>query len=343
MKKIRLGQTGLMVSELGFGGIPITRLELNEAADLVRHCFDQGVNFFDTAHAYRDSEAKIGAGLAGVRDKVYLATKSMVRDAKGATENLEESLRHLRTETIDLFQFHNLYKPEMLEQILAPGGAYGALDKARDQGKVRHLGFSSHNIDAAIAACRTGLFATVQIPFNFVEHDPADKLFGVARERDMGIIAMKPLGGGMLGRAELCFGFLRQYQDVVPIAGVQSRDEIDEIVEIYRAGRPLSQAGREEIERIKAELGGKFCHRCGYCQPCPEGVNIPLVLLFKSQTKRFPIQFALERNQEVMKTAEGCAQCGECEAKCPYELPIPELIKETVEYYREFERRYAQQ
>ena len=342
MKRIVIGKTGLEVYRLGFGGIPITRLASNEAAGLVRYCFDQGITFFDTANAYGDSEPKIGSALQDVRKQVTLATKTLERDAAGAMGQLEKSLEHLKTEHIDIYQIHNISYHEVLEKVLGHGGAYEALVQARDQGKIGHIGFSSHNLDIAVKVCRTGLFATVQIPFNLIEHDPAEKLFQVARQHDMGIIAMKPLGGGLLNRPDLCFGFLQPHDDVIPIPGVESKREVDENLQYYRAPQALSRQDWAEIEKIRTEMGTRFCHRCEYCLPCPEGIVIWRVLLFKAQAKRFLPETAIKMAMEPMKTAENCAQCGECEAKCPYELPVPDLINETLDYYRQFCEQHGQ-
>jgi len=341
MKSTRLGKTGIQVSELGFGGIPITRLGFDEAVDLVKYCVDQGITFFDTAYVYGDSEAKIGRALQGIRDKVVLATKTLVRDAAGAMAQLEESLNRLKTDHIDLYQLHNISNNEALDQILGPGGAYEAAVQARDEGKIGHIGFTAHNLDIAEKACRTGLFATVQVPFNFIEHDPAEKLFPLAHENDMGIIAMKPFGGGMLDRAELCFGFLQQYGKVIPIPGLQSRQEVDENTRLYETPRSLTRQDWDEIESIRSELGANFCHRCEYCLPCPEGVAISQVLLFKSQTKRFPPEMAIKLSAGPMETAENCVQCEECLEKCPYELPVPDMISESLEYYRQFREQHG--
>ena len=341
MKSVRLGKTGIQISEVGFGGIPITRLSFDEGVDLVKHCFDQGITFFDTAYAYGDSEAKIGPALEGVRDRVVLATKTLVRDAAGAKAQLEESLSRLKTDHIDLYQLHNISNDESLDKILAPGGAYEAAVQAREEGKIGHIGFTAHNLDIAEKACRTGLFATVQVPFNFIEHDPADKLFPLARENDMGIIAMKPFGGGLLERAELCFGFLQQHGDVIPIPGLQSKQEVDENVRLYEKPRVLTQQDRDEIESIRSELGDRFCHRCEYCLPCPEGVAVWQVLLFKAQTKRFPPEMVMKLSAGPMETAENCIQCEECAEKCPYELPVPEMISESLEQYRDYREQHG--
>ncbi|MFC1823032.1 aldo/keto reductase [Thermodesulfobacteriota bacterium] len=341
MRKIRLGKTELQVSELGFGGIPITRLDLKDAVRLARYCFEQGINFFDTANIYGDSELKLGTALQKVRERVILATKTFLRDGAGAAGHIEESLARLRTEYIDIYQLHNLSNDEALEEVMAPGGAFEALDRARDEGKIGHIGFSAHNIDIARKACLTGKFATVQIPFNYIEHDPAEKLFQTAREQDMGIIAMKPLGGGLLPRPDLCFRFLQSYEDVIPIAGVQAQREIDEILQYYREPQALVEKDWDEIEKIRDEIGTTFCHRCEYCQPCPEGVEIWRILLFKAQSKRFPPQMAIRLSEDAMKVAENCLKCGECEEKCPYELPVPELIEESLDYFRTFCKQYG--
>jgi len=333
MRSARLGKTGLEVSELGFGGIPITRLDLAEAVALVKYSLDRGITFFDTAYVYGDSEVKMGAALQGLRDQVVLATKTLVRDAAGARAQLEESLRRLRTDHIDLYQLHNLSNDEALDQALESGGAYEAAVQARDEGKIRHIGFTAHNLDIAEKACRTDLFATVQVPFNLIEHDPEQKLFPLAREKDMGIVAMKPFGGGLLNRAELCFGFLRQHADIIPIPGLQTKQEVDENIRCYENPRALTKQDWKEIERIRSELGEKFCHRCEYCLPCPEEVEVWKVLLFEAQTKRFPPDMVMKLSEGPMKTAENCVQCGECTEKCPYELPIPDMISKSLEQY----------
>jgi predicted aldo/keto reductase-like oxidoreductase len=329
-----------MVSELGFGGIPIIRLEIDEAVAVIRHCFERGVTFFDTANVYGDSEGKIGAALESVRDSIVLASKTLLREADTAVDHIDYSLENLRTDRIDLYQIHNIASDETLEQVLAPGGAYEALAKAREEGKIRFIGLSSHNMATAIKACRTGRFDTLQFPFNFIERDPADELFGVAREMDMGIIGMKPLGGGLLERADLCFKFLQQYPDVVPISGIQAKDELDEIVGLYESPTPLSEADNVAIEEIRSELGVKFCHRCEYCMPCEKGVLIPGVMSFKSIARRLAPAAAIAMPYAAMETVEKCEDCGECVEKCPYDLSIPDLLKENLALYNDFTKKH---
>lgn len=336
MKTTTLGRTGLVVSQLGFGGIPIIRLDHDAAVEVVRHCFDNGVTFFDTANMYGDSEKKMGEALESVRDKVVIASKTLQREADEAADHVNYSLDNLKTDCIDIYQTHNLANDEILEKVLAPGGAYEALAKAREDGKIRFIGTSSHNIKTAIKACRTGKFDTLQFPFNFIERDPAVELFKAAREEGMGIIAMKPLGGGLLERADLCFKFLQQHSDVVPIPGIQSKEELDEIVALYENPVPLSDADNAAIEEIRADLGVKFCHRCEYCMPCDKGVTIPGVMSFKSMFKRLAPAAAIGMAYGAMESVENCEDCGACVEKCPYDLAIPELLKENLALYNDF-------
>jgi hypothetical protein len=274
------------------------------------------------------------------RDRVVLATKTFARDADGAAKDVAQSLSNLRTDTIDLYQCHQVANGAALEQVLAPGGAYEALARSRSEGKIRHLGFSSHHLETAIRACRTGRFATVQFPCNFVEVDAVRELFGVAREAGMGIIAMKPLGGGLLDRADLCFRFLQQYPDVLPIPGIQAREEIDEIAALSRSPRAPTEKELQEMEGIRAALGNRFCRRCEYCMPCEKGVNIPRVFMFRSQLKRFPPATVIAMASEPMKSVERCEACGECVERCPYQLPIPDMLNETLEWFRNFVKEH---
>ena len=339
MKPVRLGKTELLVSEVGFGGIPIIPINFDKGILVIRHCFEQGITFFDTANMYGDSEKKIGHALESVRNNVVLATKTLKRDSEGAAKHIMYSLKNLKTDYIDLYQFHNIGSEEELDEILAPGGAYEAIDRARNEGKINFIGFSSHDIETAIKACRTGLFSTIQFPFNFIEHDPADELFKFARGLDMGIIAMKPLGGGLLERADLCFRFLQQYPYVVPIPGISSQKEANEIVDLYISPKPLSEADHKQIERLRSELGTKFCHRCGYCMPCEQEVDIPGVMNFRSLVaRRLSISVVINMVKKGMESVENCNECGECLKRCPYRLPIPGLLKENVVLFRDYIR-----
>jgi len=339
MKAVKLGGTGLIVSEIGFGGIPIIPLSVEDGAAVVRHCYDLGITFFDTANVYRDSEKKVGQALCDVRDKVVIATKTLRRDAQTAATHIRQSLDNLRTDRIDIYQLHNVSNDDTLAQVLAADGAYRAAEKARKDGTVRFIGFSSHNVKFAAGVCRRGLFSTVQVPFNFIETEAVDELFGVAREMGMGVIGMKPLGGGLLQRADLCFKFLQRYPGIVPIPGVISKAEMDEIVSLVRSREPLTEADLTDMEKIRADLGTRFCHRCGYCLPCERGVRIPEALGFKSILKRFQGETALNFSRDAVKSAENCDQCGACIERCPYELPIPEMLDENLALFREALKR----
>ena len=340
MKTVRLGNTDLMVSEVGFGGIPIIPLAFDEAVAVVGHGYEQGINFFDTANMYGDSEKKIGRALESVRDQVILDTKTLERDVEKAAKHIAYSLDNLRTNRIDLYQFHSISKKEDLDRILAPGGAYEAVDRAKKKGEIRYAGFSSHDKATAIKACQTGLFSTVQFPFNLIEHDPADELFGVAEHFHLGIIAMKPLGGGLLDRAELCFRFLQQYPQVIPIPGFASKEELDEILDLYRSPRPLTKENQKDIETLRQELGRKFCHRCGYCMPCEQEIDIPTLMLFRPfVARKLPRSTIIHVFEAAMGCVEKCTECGECMERCPYHLPIPDLLRENVVLFQDYQNR----
>jgi len=333
MKTVTLGKSGLKVSEIGFGGIPIIPLMHEPAVAVVKHCYEQGITFFDTANMYGNSEKMIGDALQDVRDKVVIATKTTRRDKSGAAGHIDLSLKNLKTDYIDLYQLHNIARDEDLDQVMSADGAMAAVEEAVAAGKIRQVGVTSHKLSTAIKACRTGRLATLQFPFNFIENDPLDELFVVARQQGMGIIAMKPLGGGLLDNASLCFKFLQQYSDVVPIPGISKKKEIDEIIQLYKDPQPLTHADLSEIEALRAEMGSKFCHRCGYCQPCEQGVAITDVLMFRSTIRRIAPPVAVALSKKAMETVDKCMDCGECMEKCPYDLEIPKLIREVREMH----------
>lgn len=337
MKTKKLGKTGLEVSIVGFGGIPIQRLTEAEAVQVVQRCLDLGITFLDTANAYTTSEKRIGKALADSaipRKRVVIATKTGARDKAGAQEHLELSLKHLQTDYIDLWQFHNVTTFEAYEQVLCPGGAMEAAQAALRAGKVRHIGITSHSMDVALKAVPSGHFETLQFPFNFVTSEPADELLPLAQKHNLGFIAMKPFAGGMLDDANLAIKYLLQFDNVVPDPGVESSAEIEEIVGIVTSDWELTPQERQEIERIRAEVGTRFCRRCEYCQPCPEGVNISLVVNVHSFYKRFAAEsFSTGWVAEGMESARNCVECGECEEKCPYHLPIREMIVENLAFY----------
>jgi len=329
LRSVALGRTGLTVSELGFGGIPIIRLSQQEAERVVRHAFEQGITFFDTANAYKDSETKIGRALHGVRDQVVLATKSFKRDGEAAVSDLENSLRQLQTDCIDLFQLHQVSREEEWQEITKPGGVLDRLLRAGEQGKLRYLGFSSHSLDMAVRLVQTGMFASVQFPFNFIETEARERLFPAAKAAGLQVLAMKPFAGGVLDDGRLAFSFLRQFPEAIPLPGLDSEASVDQIVSLYTRPNQVRQEDRERIEDYRRELGQRFCRRCEYCQPCPNGVMVTTAMGYPLIASRMSSRTAVDFARTAMETVPLCEECGECEVKCPYGLPIVEMIKEN--------------
>lgn len=330
-----LGKTGLEVSEVGFGGIPIIRISTEEAIRVLRRAYDTGVTFYDTANAYRDSEHKIGLAFQGMRDKVVIATKTLKRDAKGMNEHLENSLKMLRTDYIDLYQLHQVAQEKDWEAITNPGGALEALVRAKEQGKIRNIGITSHSLPMAIKLIKTGLFSTIQFPFNFIEKDAKDELHKAARELNLGILAMKPFAGGMIDNARIAFKFLRQYPDVLPIPGFHSVESVDEILSFYTKPNEVTVEDLSVMDKYRDELGRQFCRRCEYCQPCPKGVMITPAMGYRVVSMRMSQKVAAENLKQVMETVPQCVNCGVCISRCPYNLPIPEMLKKHYDLFEQ--------
>lgn len=338
MRYLQLGKTGLKVSEVGFGGIPIIRLTVDEAVAVLRRAFDKGITFYDTANAYLGSEDKMGRALAGQRDRLVLATKTMKRDAAGVAEHLDTSLRQLGTDYIDLLQFHQVSQDKDWEAISGPGGALEAAAKAKQQGKIRHLGVTSHSIPMAVKLVKTGLFETIQFPFSFLEPAAADELHVAARALGLGIIAMKPFGGGVIDSAALSFKYLRQYPDVIPIPGFDSVAYVDEVVALYDKPNEITDADRARMAEFRDQVGGRFCRRCEYCQPCPNGVMITPAMGYPIVAHRMSKEVAVNFAKKAIESVAQCTECGACLAKCPYQLPIPELIRKNHALYLEHKK-----
>jgi len=333
VETITLGRSGLSVSRIGFGGIPITRRTFDDAVSVVRRALDLGVTFIDTANSYLDSEEKIGRAIAGRRRGVVLASKSGATTRQGIVEHIELSLRRLRTDHIDLYQLHNLSKPENWEVAQGPAGALEGLRLAQEQGKVGHVGVTSHSLDLARSLVESDCFETVMLPFNVIIHEAEEELLPLARSENVGFIAMKPMGGGELTDADLAVRWLCGFQDVQVLVGFEREEEVEEVAALAEAAEPLSDEELREVERIRRETGPLFCRRCGYCQPCPEGVPVSMVMVFGSLMKRFGPEVAARRWGTSVEKARACTECGACEEKCPYGLPIRERLKEMVSTY----------
>lgn len=322
------GATGMELSAISFGGLPMQRCNMKEAVQVLNTALDEGINFIDTARAYTDSEEKIGM-VADRRSEFYLASKSMDRSADGIYQDVLTSLKLMNTDYIDLYQIHNVKRMEDLELVLAEHGALNGLKKAKEEGKIKHIGITGHSIEVLIKAVKTNEFESVQVPYNFIEQKPAEELFPLARERNMGIIIMKPLGGGQLTETKLSLRFILQQPDVILIPGM---DEVKHVHENLSVLKPYEQLNEQEIDRLKAEadiVGENFCRRCGYCVPCPKGIDIPQMFIFKLQYERYSLHDAIPARYNAMPAkASDCIECGLCEKKCPYNLPIRKRLKD---------------
>ena len=334
MEKTRFGKTGLMVSRVAFGGIPIMRVPKDEAVKLVRETINLGINFIDTAHGYADSEEKIGEAIKGLkREELIIATKSPANDKKTFNEHLELSLKRLGTDYIDIMQLHNIGSAEKRDACFSGGGAYEGLQEAVKAGKVRFPGFSSHSLELCMEIMKTGKFDVAQFPFNFIDDAAAKEAIPLAKKLDIGFIAMKPMGGGRLDSASLAFRYLLQFDNIIPDPGIEKIEEIREIARIVESKPAFTAEDKDEVEKLRAEFGATWCHRCDYCQPCPQGIDISWVLSAESCKKRFtPERFKLMLGQPMEK-ARTCLDCGQCKARCPYNLDIPALIRENVAFF----------
>lgn len=328
----KLGKTEMEVSVVGFGGIPLQGVSTAVAERILHHALDRGVNFFDSARAYTDSEEKMGKALSGRRDGIYLASKALSRTADSMTAELETSLKNLKVDCIDLYQVHSVDSLELLEKILAPGGAYEALSKAREAGKIRWIGVTGHSRPILYKAVETGLFDTVQLPFNPIEDEWEQDVLPAARNAGMGTIGMKPVAGGAIRNIRAAIRFSLTLGIDVSIPGMDSIEQVDENTS---AGEGLAPPSEEELVALRREKelwGEKFCRRCSYCMPCPEGLNIPFLLLIDGYYTRYELKdWAKERLAALPKTYKDCTACGECLDRCPYNLPIPDMMSEAGE------------
>ena len=322
-----LGKTGLKISRLGFGGIPIQRVDAQTTCALVEKLASMGINYIDTARGYTVSEEFLGEALVGKREKFVLATKSMARTKEAMAKDVETSLKNLKTDYIDLYQIHNASVSD-LDAVAAPGGALEALREAKDAGKIGHIGLTAHSIEAFEKGITLDWVETIMFPYNLVETH-GEGLIEKCREKDIGFIAMKPLAGGALEDAGLAIRYILRNDAVsVVIPGMYAEKEIDQNAAACENAAPLTDEEKREIERIRKELGNEFCRRCNYCQPCTVGINISGVFLFEGYLKRYGLgEWAKGRYATLNKKAKDCIGCGVCETRCPYNLPIREMLK----------------
>lgn len=338
MQTVVLGKTGLVVSKNGFGALPIQRISTEDAGLLLQKAYEHGINFFDTARFYTDSEEKIGEALSGVRDKIIIATKTGATDAIGFWKDLEISLNNMKTDYIDIYQFHN---PSFCPKPGDGTGLYEAMLAAKEQGKIRHIGITNHKITVAKEAIESGLYETLQFPFSYLATDEEVALVKACKEADMGFIAMKALSGGLITDSATAYAYLAQFDNVAPIWGVQRESELDEFIAYQETPPVLTAEMEEKIANDKKQLAGDFCRGCGYCMPCPAGIEINNCARMSLMLRRAPKHVYLTKEwQEKMKKIEECLHCGKCVSKCPYGLNTPELLARNYEDFKTFEGEY---
>lgn len=332
MVKVTLGSTGITVNKNGFGALPIQRIGDTDAVKLIQKAYAAGVDFFDTARFYTDSEKKLGLALKDVRDKVYIATKTAAETPEELKEQLETSLRNLQTDYIDLYQFHN---PSFCPKPGDGTGLYEAMLEAKAEGKIRHIGITNHRLAVANEAIDSGLYETLQFPFCYLATEKDIELVQKCKEKNMGFIAMKALSGGLITNAKAAYAFEAFYENVLPIWGIQREQELDEFLSFIDNPPEMTEEIKAFIEKDKKELSGDFCRGCGYCMPCPAGIEINNCARMSLLLRRSPSELQLTKEvQEKMKKIENCLHCNQCKSKCPYGLDTPKLLEKNYEDYK---------
>ena len=334
MEKIRLGKTELMVTKTAMGCLPVQRRSVEEGAALIRAAYEGGINYFDTANAYSDSEKKIGLALSDVRENVIISTKSGSRTREGVLSHIENSLKMMKTDYIDLFQLHNV---PALPDFDDPDSAYAGAVEAKKRGWVRHIGVTSHRVDVAEAAIDSGMFETMQFPFSYISTERDLALAERCKKADMGFIAMKGLAGGLLTNARACHAFMKQYDNVVPIWGIQKEEELKEWLEVTKEDPSMDDELIKVIKTDRQQLEGGFCRGCGYCMPCTVGIEINNSARMNMLLRRSPWQqYYSPEWKEKMERIENCVDCRLCASKCPYQLDTPNVLRYMLKDWREF-------
>ncbi len=334
MRKIRLGKTELMVSSTAMGCLPVQRCDEEYAVKLLQAAYDGGINYFDTANAYTDSEKKIGLALSDVRDKIIISTKSAAKDRDGVLSHIENSLRMMKTDHIDLFQFHQVTEVPDPDD---PNGAYAGALIAKERGWIDHIGVTSHRVNIAEDCIASGLFETLQFPFSYISNDRDLALAEKCKEADMGYIAMKGLAGGLLNNARACYAFMKGYDNVVPIWGIQKMEELEQWLALSREDPDMDPELDSFIRKDRQELSGSFCRSCGYCMPCPAGIEIYNCARMNMLLRRsLWQQYMTDEWREKMEKINDCIGCRSCASRCPYQLDTPNLLKYMLKDYREF-------
>ncbi len=333
MKNVTLGSTGITVPQNGFGALPVQRVSTEEAAHLIRKAYDGGMRFFDTARAYSDSEEKVGKGLEGIdRSSYYLATKSMASNTGELEKQMNESLRLLKTDYVDIYQFH------CVDKVYRPGdgsGMYEFMEKAKADGKIRHIGITTHKLKVAQEIIKSGLYETLQYPMSYLSTPEEIKLIEECKNHNMGFIAMKGLAGGLINQYKPAMAFMNQFDNVIPIWGIQKEEELDQWLSCFEKTPEMDEELSSYIEKEKLDLSGDFCRGCGYCMPCPVGITINQCARMSLMLRRAPSKSWLNEHwQQEMAKIEDCLNCRQCVFKCPYSLNTPGLLKKNLEDYR---------
>ena len=334
MTYVTLGNTGITVNKNGFGALPVQRASVEDGVQILRRAYEGGIRYFDTARAYTDSEYKIGLALSDVRVHIIIATKTQATTVEAFWQDLATSLEMLKTDYIDIYQFHNTpFCPK-------PGdgtGLYEAALEAKAQGKIRKIGFTNHRLNVAHEAIDSGLYETLQFPFCHLSGEKEEELIEKCEAAGMGFIAMKALSGGLINRADAAYAYLAKFPSVLPIWGIQKMEELEEFLAFQEAEPTVSGEIEELIEHDRKELSGDFCRGCGYCMPCPVGIEINNCARMSLLLRRSPTKAHLSpEGQAKMKKIEDCIQCGQCKSKCPYGLDTPALLKKNYEDYKTF-------
>ena len=333
MEMVTLGKTGITVNKNGFGALPIQRISIDDAVALARRAYEAGMTFFDTARFYTDSEEKLGEAFDGMREKVCIATKTAAQNAEDFWKDLEVSLHNLRTDYIDIYQFHN---PSFCPKPGDGTGLYEAMLEAKAQGKIRHIGITNHRLAVANEAIDSGLYETLQFPFCYLATEKDLELVKKCKEADMGFIAMKALSGGLINNSAAAYAFEAQYDNVLPIWGVQRKSELEEFISYIDNPPVMNDEIKALIGHDRKELSGEFCRGCGYCMPCPAGIEINNCARMSLLLRRSPsARYLSPEGQAKMKKIEGCLHCGHCKSMCPYGLDTPKLLEENYKDYKE--------
>lgn len=340
MKRIVLGNTGLEVSGLGFGGIPIQRVDEAQAVEVVLHALKTGIDFIDTSRMYTTSESRIGKALKQTDKRVVIATKSLNRFSDGIQRDIEVSMKSLQVDYIDLYQCHAVSSIDEYERVIKPNGALAGLRKAKEQGMIGHIGITGHSLDVMEKIIDDGLFETIMICLSFLEPAATEKIIPKAHDKNIGIIAMKPFSGGVIEAPEVALKWVLSIPDILVLAGVEEKGLIDQNMKIFQGSCTLSDEEKHRQEEISKEYDKKFCRRCDYCLPCTEDIHIQMVLGVKSFVKRMGPQ-ALDHPMfgKILEGASHCSECGECMTRCPYALPIPDMIKDNLRWVEDYKTK----